>query len=166
MRASSTAGVVFVATMFVVGCAQSPSPTMASSGVTAPTSAQVAPGASYDGSGPWHFNVVFSSISGEELGRGEGDITFTQDLDGNLHATVLDGPADPRPTVVTLTRKGLGQKITYKMSSLEPHTDCDEDVSGPAQIDIATDTLTARLTGTQEGCMRVVWSITATKTGV
>ena len=163
MRASSTAAVVFIATLFVVGCAQSPSPTASSSAVTAPTSAQVAPGASYDGSGPWHFSVIFSSISGEELGRDQGVITFTKDVDGNLHATVLDDPNDPRPTVVTLTRRGLGPKITYLMSIFEPHTDCDVDVSGPAQIDIATNTLTARLTGTEEGCIRVVYSITATK---
>jgi len=164
MRASLTAlFVVSISTLFVAGCSQSTPTTVGTFAVTAPTSAQAAPGASYDASGPWHFSVIFSSISGEELGRDQGVITFTQDVDGNLHATVLDDPNDPRPTVVTLTRRGLGPKITYRMSIFEPHTDCDVDVSGPAQIDIATNTLTARLTGTEEGCIRVIYSITATK---
>jgi hypothetical protein len=93
----------------------------------------------------------------------EGDVTFTQDLDGNLHATILDSPDDPRPTVITLTRKGRGPKLAYEMSTFEPHTDCNEEASGLAQIDIATNTLQAKLSGTLQGCQKANWEVTATK---
>jgi hypothetical protein len=49
------------------------------------------------------------------------------------------------------------------MSIFEPHTDCNEDVSGHAQIDIASNTLQAKLSGTEEGCIRVNYEVTATK---
>src|SRR5262245_22183099 len=118
-----------------VGCAQPGGGGGAA--LTAPTSLggeHAAPGASYDGSGPWHFQVHVTTKDGLDFSD-EGDITFTQDLDGNLHATVLDSPDDPRPTVVTLTRRGRGPKLAYEMSLFEPHTDCNEEASGLAQID-------------------------------
>ena len=163
MRASSTFAVVLIATSFVVGCAQGPSASVAPSAVTAPTSAPAAP-APYDASGPWDASFVITSISGEELLSGEADITFTQDSDGNLHAV---NPEEG--TQITLLRrgKGLGPKVTYDISIFEPSSSgCPEDLSGVAQIDVATNTLTARLIGVLEGCdndTTVVLSITGTK---
>ena len=55
------------------------------------------------------------------------------------------------------------------MSTFEPSSSgCPEELSGHAQIDVATNTLTARLTGVLEGCsgLRVVLKVTATKNGV
>src|SRR4029453_8587728 len=114
----------------------------------------------------WDFSVIISSISGEVLLTAEGDLTFTQDSDGNLHAV-----NEEEGTQVTLLRhgKGLGPKITYAASSFEPSSSgCPEDLSGHAQIDVATNTLTARLTGVLEGCSgsRVVNEVTMTKNGV
>jgi len=165
MRASPTAAVVFVAMFIVAGCAQTPSPTAPSASVTAPASAQVTP-VPYDASGTWHVSVVISSISGEVLLTAEGDPTFTADSDGNLRSV-----NEEEGTQTTLIRRGpgFGPKITYAASSFEPSSSgCPEDLSGIAQIDVATNTLTARLTGVLEGCQNntVVMSITATKTGV
>jgi hypothetical protein len=72
----------------------------------------------------------------------------------------------------TLLRKGkgFGAKVTYAASTFEPSSSgCPEDMSGVAQIDVATNTLTARLTGVLEGCddpIQLVLTITATKNGV
>lgn len=165
MRASSTVAVVLIATLFVAGCAQGPSASVAPSALTAPTSAPAAP-EPYDASGPWHASFVITSMSGEELLSGEGALTFTQDSDGNLRAV------DPEEgTQITLLRrgKGLGPKVTYDISIFEPSSSgCPEDLSGTAQIDVATNTLTARLIGVLEGCQdnKVVLSITGTKNGV
>jgi hypothetical protein len=151
-----------------VGCAQSetgdPASLTAPSAVTPPTSAQGAPTA-YDASGTWHVSVVISSHSGEVLLTDEGDNTLTQDADGNLSANTEDGGQ------VTMVRrgKGFGAKVTYDISTTEPSSSgCPEDLTGVGQIDVATNTLTARLTGVLEGCQNntVVMSITATKTGV
>jgi hypothetical protein len=154
MRASLTGALVCIAMLLAVGCAQSPSPTL-ESGVTAPTSAQLGPAASYDASGSWHFHIHLVSKDGldntEEL-----DLTVTQDADGNLHVPVGD-------TEFTLLRKGSGPKLTYVMSLFSSHPSCDTDVSGPAKIDIASNTLEAKLSGIEEGCIKVDYEITATK---
>jgi hypothetical protein len=102
-------------------------------------------------------------LSGEEVLSGEGDLTFTQDLNGNLSAPNEQGGQ------VTLIRKGVGPKLTYLASSYEPSSsDCPEDFSGIAQIDTATNTFEARLTGVLEGCsgVKLVMTVTATKSGV
>src|SRR5207245_1097003 len=125
MRASLTGALVCIALLFAVGCAQSPSPTLAS-GVTAPTSAQSGPGASYDASGSWHFRIHLTSKDGLDVTQ-EGDLTVTQDADGNLHVPV--GASE-----FTLLRKGSGPKLAYVMSLFESHPRCDTDVSGPAKI--------------------------------
>ena len=65
-----------LATLFVVGCTQSTSSSVAPSAVTAPTSAQAAPGASYDGSGSWHFHATARWQNGAVF-NDEGDATFT-----------------------------------------------------------------------------------------
>jgi hypothetical protein len=160
MRASSTAAVVFIAALFVVGCSQSPSPSVAA-GLTAPTSLQAAP-ASYDASGTWHSRFVFTTMSGEEVLSGEGEVTFTQDLDGNfIIPTEQDGQ-----TTFLRRGTGFGAKVTYDVSLFEPSSSgCPEDMSGVAQIDVATNTLEARLTGVLEGCsgIQLVLTLTATK---
>ena len=155
-----------------VGCGQSgtgdPASLTAPSAVTAPTSAQGAP-VPYDASGDWLGSFVITTLSGGEvLFSGDGEIlTFTQDSDGNLHAGPLEEGGE-----FTLVRrgKGFGPKVSYDISWLEPSSSgCPEDLSGVAQIDVATNTLTARLTGVLEGCdndLTVVMSITATKNGV
>jgi hypothetical protein len=158
-------GLPLIATLFVVGCSQGSSPSVAPSAVTAPTSVPAAP-PPYDAGGPWHASFVITSMSGEELLSGEGDLTFTQDSDGNLH-----GVNPEEGTQITLLRrgKGLGAKVTYDMSLFEPSSSgCPEDMSGVGQIDVATNTLTASLIGVLEGCQnnKVVLSITATKNGV
>jgi hypothetical protein len=165
MRVSLMGAAVCGATLFVGGCAQGPSSSVAPSAVTAPGAAPVAPSA-YDASGPWHVSFVITSISGETLLSGEGDLPFTQDASGNLHAVNTE-----EGTQFTLLRRGqgFGSKVTYAMSVFEPSsTGCPEDLSGVAQIDVATGTLTARLTGVLEGCHgnTVVLSITATKNSV
>lgn len=158
-------GLPLIATLFVVGCSQGSSPSIAPSAVTAPTSAPAAP-PPYDAGGSWHSRFVITSMSGEELLSGEGDLTFTQDSDGNLH-----GVNPEEGTQITMVRrgKGVGPKVTYDISSIEPSSSgCPEDLSGVGQIDVATNTFTARLTGVLEGCQnnKVVLSITGTKNGV
>jgi hypothetical protein len=158
-------GLPLIATLFVVGCAQGPSASVAPSAVTAPTAAPVAP-PPYDASGTWHNSFVITSMSGEELLSGEGDLTLTQDSDGNLH-----GVNPEEGTQITMVRRGngVGQKVTYDISSFEPSSSgCPEVLSGVGQIDVATNTFTARLTGVLEGCQnnKVVLSISATKNGV
>jgi hypothetical protein len=144
-------GLPLIATLFVVGCSQGSSPSVAPSAVTAPTSVPAAP-PPYDAGGPWHASFVITSMS--------------QDSDGNLH-----GVNPEEGTQITLLRrgKGLGAKVTYDMSLFEPSSSgCPEDMSGVGQIDVATNTLTASLIGVLEGCQnnKVVLSITATKNGV
>jgi len=156
-------GVFLLLIAGTVGCAQPGSGGAAA--LTAPTalgSANAAPGASYDGSGSWHFRLQITTKDGVDFGD-EGDLTLTQDLDGNLHAIILDGPDDPRPTVITLIRRGLGPKLAYQMSTFEPHTLCNEEASGLALIDTATNTLQAKLSGTLQGCEKANWEINGTK---
>lgn len=158
-------GFPLIFSVFVVGCAQGPSASIAPSAVTAPASAPVAP-APYDASGTWHSSFVITSMSGEELLSGEGDLTLTQDADGNLHGV---NPEEGTQTTLLRRGKGLGQTVTYDISSFEPSSSgCPEDLSGTAHIDVSTNTLRARLTGVLEGCQnnQVVLSITATKKGV
>jgi hypothetical protein len=130
---------------------------------TAPTLASGAtnlgPGASYDGSGLWHANITQRNLTTNEVLTFEFDIAFTQDTDGNLHASD-DG------TVATLTRRGSGLRIAYDMSVFESHPSCNTQMSGSAQIDTATNTLTAKLSGLNndgQGCFRAQASLTATK---
>ncbi len=156
MRASLTAVVVvLVATLFVVGCTQSTSSSVAPSAVTAPTSAQAAPGASYDGSGSWHFHATARWQNGVVF-NDEGDATFTQDVDGNLHATIDNSQ-------ITLTRRGSGRTIAYQMSVFESHTGCNTELSGSARINTATNTLQAELAGIEQNCERAQASMNATK---
>jgi len=114
---------------------------------SAPTdvTAQAAPGASYNGSGSWHFNVT--ETVGESVFTDEGNVTFTQNQSADLHATIDN-------TEITLTRQGSGRKISYKMSTFEAHTNCNAEFSGHASIDTSTNTLEAKLRGTEQECQR------------
>src|SRR5262245_8616023 len=139
MRAS-TAAVVSITTLFVVGCAQGPSPTVAS-GVTAATSAQLGPGASYDGSGSWHY-IATDRHTGDPIGN-PFDVTLTQDSDGNLSGTVQSLVS------LSLTRHGNGPKITYSLSAFGATTvPCQVDLRGTLQIDTTSNTGNGSLRGT------------------
>ena len=140
MRASLTV-VVSVATLFVVGCTQSTSPTMASSGVTAPTSAQVSPGASYDASGRWR--VVDTDVHGNDAEVSFTDIT--QDGDGNLHFLDEGLP-------VTAERLGTGVIITYRLSFIgNEGGDCDIQIQA-MRLDTRTNTMTMNVLVRELGC--------------
>jgi hypothetical protein len=141
MRASLTAVVVLIAPLFVVGCSQSTSPTVPSSALaaSAPASAQLGPGASYDPTGLWHFVTTIN---------GNLDSTFdsnaSQDSDGNLH--FVDDEGEP----ITLERLGTGVIITYSLSVTSAESGCDAvRVRALARLDTRTNTITIplRLTG-------------------
>ena len=102
------------------------------------TTARLGPGASYDGSGSWHF--IITRRAENELSTFEFDGTFTQDPDGNLHLTEDN-------TQITLTRRGSGLRIPYDMSVFESHQICNTELSGSAQIDTVTNTLRGRVRG-------------------
>ena len=150
--------VLLVLAAFAVGCAQSaptsPSQTGNSEDVSV-TAQAAAPGASYNAGGSWHFRAIARWQNGAVF-NDEGDITFTQDVDGNLHGTT--GNAQ-----LTLTRLGSGRTIAYRMSVFEPHTGCNTELSGTAQIHTATDLLQAKLAGIEQNCERAEVSVQAFK---
>jgi hypothetical protein len=150
--------VLVVLAASAVGCAQSaptsPSQTGSSEDLSV-TAQAAAPGASYNGSGSWHFQATSRWQNGAVF-NDEGDATFTQDVDGNLHATAGN-------TQLTLKRLGSGRTIAYRMSVLEPHTGCNTEYSGSAQINTATNTLQAKLAGIEQNCERAELSVNATK---
>lgn len=145
-----------------VGCGQagpgSASPLTAPSALSS-DGLSAGPGASYDGSGSWHATITQRNLTDNQVLTFEFDIEFTQDTDGNLHAS-------DDITAVTLTRRGSGLRIAYDMSVFESHASCHTEMSGMAQIDTATNTLAAELNGLNndgQGCFRASVSITATK---
>ena len=141
------------------GCGQSGPGVQAS--LTAPSSLEsgathVGPGASYDASGLWRVTVTQRNLTDNQVQTFEFDSVITQDTDGNLRGS--DG--------VTLTRLASGLIVAYKISAFESHPSCNTELSGSAQIDTRTNTLTAHLSGLNndgQGCFRVQSSITATK---
>jgi hypothetical protein len=155
MRASPIAAVVFLAVLFVVGCTQGPSLNVSSAGVTAPTSAQIGPGASYNATGSWRL-IVWDKPNGTI--QDDNDESFVQDADGNLHTA--DGTG-------TLTRLGTGQTIAYSVSIIEPHPThpCSTTLSGQAQIHTKDDTFYAHLSGIEAelDCSYVEFWVTGTK---
>jgi hypothetical protein len=134
MRASSTAAaVVLIATLSVVGCSQSTSPTVPSSASSVASSA-LGPGASYNASGPWHF--VFTDVHGNFDGDFDADVH--QDENGNL--SFLDND----DFLVKLERLGTGVIITYRNSQIDDqeHGGCAFRVTGTARLDTTTNTFT------------------------
>jgi hypothetical protein len=119
----------------------------------------VGPGASYNGAGLWHATITQRNLTDNQANTFNFDIVFTQDAEGNLHAS-------DEITVITLTRLGSGLKIAYHFSAFEAHPSCNTELSGTAVIDTVTNTLTGHVNGLNndgQGCFRVESSITATK---
>jgi len=144
-----------------IGCAQPG--TGVSPSLTAPNLASGAtdakPSVSYDASGVWNLTATATNLNTGEEQTFESPVTFTQDPDGTIHAS-------DDITVFTMTRKGSAGKLQYAMTVTEDHPDCDTNLSGTAQIDPNTNTLTAKLTGPNsdgQGCFRAQVLITATK---
>jgi hypothetical protein len=158
MRVSSTAAVVFIGTLFVIGCAQSPSPTVPSS-ASSVASSSVGPGASYDASGPWRF------VSTDSDGNTDDPLytTVSQDADGNLHFLDEDGS----PITLERLSQGTGVIITYRLSFTGPEdgTNCDVRAQGTARLDITTNTITANIRFKELGCSnaRLGYVVTGTK---
>ena len=141
MRASSTAAIVFIATLFVVGCTQSPSPTVPSSASSVASSA-LGPGASYNATGTWR--IVDSDVHGNDAEVSFTDIT--QDGEGNLH--FLDEGAP-----ITAERLGTGVIITYRLSFIgNEGGDCDLQIQGTMRLDTRTNTMTMNVLVRQLGC--------------
>jgi hypothetical protein len=159
-------GVFLLSIVGTAGCAQpgtgipaSPMAPSLASGSVSSAATSLAPGASYDGSGLWHLIYVGRNLTDHQVLTLELDATFTQDANGNLHAS-------EDITVVTLTRRGSGRTITYDMSVFESHPSCNTELSGTAEIDTSTNTLKAQLNGINndgQGCFRAHASISATK---
>ena len=141
MRASLIAAMVFIPTLFVVGCAQSPSPTVPSS-ASSVASSSLGPGASYDASGLWR--LVDTDVNGNDA---EVSYTeMTQDADGNLH--FLD-----EGTPITAERLGTGAIITYRLSFIGSEGGpCDLLIQGTARLDTTTDTMTINVLVRELGC--------------
>jgi hypothetical protein len=152
MRASLTAVVIFIAALSVVGCSQSTSPAGPSSALTAPTSAQSRPGTSYVAAGSWHGKVTNHRFGFSD----EFDVDLTEDADGNLHGETGN-------SVATFTRVATGRMIIYELSVFEDHTPCDTTLSGPARLDTTTDTMQANISGIEQDCSRVSYSLTFTR---
>ena len=163
MRVSTLSGRSFGLFLLLIagtaGCGQS-GPGVGAS-LTAPSSLEsgathLGPGASYDASGLWRVTVTQRNLTNNQVQTFEFDSVITQDTDGNLQSS--DG--------VTMTRLASGLRIAYKISAFESHPSCNTELSGSAQIDTATNTLTAHLSGLNndgQGCFRVQSTITATK---
>lgn len=113
---------------------------------------------SYDATGPW-FGQVF--LEGE--GRiGEGVHLFSQEPSGSMMAVGSEAPDDPERDHGIYTFKRIGSPNgTIRNYRFSLHMDaqgdnpCGRDLSGTAQLDTSTNTITAASTGTIDNCATV-----------
>lgn len=154
MRASTVA-VLFIATLFVVGCSQNSLPTVPSS-ASSVASSSIGPGASYNATGTWR--LVDTDVHGNDA-----DVSFvdiTQDADGNLH--FLD-----EGTPVTAERLGTGVISTYRLSFIgNEGGPCDLLIEGTIRLDTTTDTMSINVLVRELGCQHQHLNRVATGTKV
>jgi hypothetical protein len=115
--------------------------------------ATLRPGALYDATDSWHL-VIKERSNGAVLV--EFDAFLTQDTAGNITFTADIGAL----YTFTLRGQGTGRMIAYELSVYAPislpNSPCETRISGPAQLDTMTDTITVRhFSGIEDDCASV-----------
>jgi hypothetical protein len=152
-------GVLLLMIVATVGCAQfggenAALPTAPSSLSEGPSARMAGPGVSYDATGSWHA-VVIDQRSPDTIAE-EFNADLTQDADGTITFLRFGAPQ-------VLTRKGTGLIITYDVSIFVASSPCNFDLSGTARLDTRTNTITARVVGTENDCTKITQLATFTK---
>ena len=151
-----------------VGCSQlsagdmasptAPSSSLGRSGLAADSSVSSPmvgpPTITYDATGSWHEIVTARGVILEET-----DTDLEQDTNGIItHCGECEGE------LWTFTPIGVTPgRIVYSVTAGGDGEPCDFDVSGTAQLNVATDTITGQITGTSDDCSRGTASVVLTR---